>query len=165
MGLIATTTPDMERHEHHGGHDDRDAEVRANIELVERFWETLARRDFEGVGAMMSDDGHYVDVPVKGVEPGAYGPAATTARLTLGLAPLAGYVLHPGTITAAGTSVITEHAETWTWEEGVTVTLPFASVMEVADGKVTRWWDYFDLSTLMNAAPAWWLDHIAGGYQ
>jgi limonene-1,2-epoxide hydrolase len=36
--------------------------------------------------------------------------------------------------------------------------------MEVAGGKVTRWWDYLDLGTLMNAAPQWWLDHIAAGY-
>lgn len=143
----------------------QDEQVQANIELVERFWAALARREFEAVGAMMSADGHYVDVPVKDVEPGARGPIATTARLTLGLAPLADYVLHPGTITASATTVVTEHAETWTWEEGVSVTLPFASVMDVADGEITRWWDYFDLSTLMNAAPAWWLDHIAGGYQ
>ena len=113
----------------------------------------------------MAADGHYVDVPVKDIEPGAHGPAATAARLRLGLEPLAGYVLHDGTITAAGTSVITEHAETWTWDDGSTVTLPFCSVMDVVDGKVTRWWDYFDLSTLMNAAPQPWLDHIASGYQ
>ena len=39
------------------------------------------------------------------------------------------------------------------------------TVMEVRDGKVHRWWDYFDLSTLMNAAPAWWVEHIAKGYK
>ncbi len=142
-------------------HDD----VTANIELVTRFWEALGRRDFAAVGAMMADDGHYVDVPVKHVEIGATGPAATTARLTLGIEPLQHYVLHDGTITAAGDRVITEHAETWTWDDDHSITLPFASVMEVRDGKVARWWDYFDLSTLLNAAPAWWLDRIAGGYQ
>jgi limonene-1,2-epoxide hydrolase len=140
-------------------------DVNANIELVERFWAALGRRDFEAVGAMMADDGHYVDVPVKDVEKGATGPAATTARLRLGIEPLQAYVLHDGTITAAGDRVITEHAETWTWDDEHTATLPFASIMEVRDGKVARWWDYFDLSTLMNAAPGWWLDHIAGGYQ
>ena len=142
-----------------------DEQARANIELVEQFWAALGRRDFDAVGAMMSDNGHYVDVPVKDIETGAYGPELTAKRLRLGIAPLADYELHDGTITASGTSVITEHSETWTWEEGVTVTLPFASVMDVENGKVTRWWDYFDLSTLMNAAPQWWLDHIAGGYR
>lgn len=54
-------------------------------ELVERFWDALNQRDFAAVGAMMSERGHYVDVPVIGVEPGAHGPAQTEARLRLGL--------------------------------------------------------------------------------
>jgi limonene-1,2-epoxide hydrolase len=136
-----------------------------NVALVERFWEALKQRDFDAVGSFMADDGHYVDVPVKDVDEGARGPAETAARLRLGLAPLAGYELHDGNIAASGDFVITEHSETWTWEEGATVTLPFTSVMEVRHGKVDRWWDYLDLSTLMNAAPAWWVEAIAGGYK
>jgi len=27
-----------------------------------------------------------------------------------------------------------------------------------------RWWDYWDLQTLMQAAPAWWIEHIMAGY-
>jgi limonene-1,2-epoxide hydrolase len=137
----------------------------ANTELVTAFWEALGRRDFAAVGAFMADDGQYVDVPVIGIDEGAVGPAATEARLALGIAPLQGYDLHDGTIVAQGDFVITEHAETWTWDDEHSVRLPFTSVMEVRDGKVARWWDYLDLSTLMNAAPAWWVEHIAEGYQ
>lgn len=137
----------------------------SDIELVRAFWAALGARDFDGVGAFMASEGHYVDVPVKDIEPGAYGPAETAARLRLGIAPLAAYIVHDGPIIAADGFVVTEHSETWTWEEGVSVTLPFTSVMQVADGKVTRWWDYFDLGTLMNAAPSWWVDHISGGYK
>jgi hypothetical protein len=43
--------------------------------------------------------------------------------------------------------------------------LPFVSVMELRDGKITRWWDYFNLPTLLDAAPQSWLDHIAQGYR
>lgn len=137
----------------------------ANADLVRRFWKALDARDFDGVAAFMAADGHYVDVPVKDVDEGAYGPAETAARLRLGIEPLAAYVVHDGPIIAADGFVITEHSETWTWEEGMSVTLPFTSVMEVADGQVTRWWDYFDLATLMNAAPPWWVEHISGGYK
>jgi limonene-1,2-epoxide hydrolase len=137
----------------------------ANTELVTAFWGALGRRDFAAVGAFMADDGQYVDVPVIGIDEGAVGPAATEARLALGIAPLQGYDLHDGTIVAQGDFVITEHAETWTWDDEHSVRLPFTSVMEVRDGKVARWWDYLDLSTLMNAAPAWWVEHIAEGYQ
>ena len=139
--------------------------VAANVALVTDFWAALGRRDFAAVGAFMADDGHYVDVPVIGIEEGACGPAETTARLTLGIAPLQAYELHDGPIVASGDLVVTEHRETWTWDDDHTVTLPFTSVMEVRDGKVARWWDYLDLATLTNAAPAWWLDHIAPGYK
>lgn len=139
--------------------------VAANVALVTRFWDALGRRDFEAVGAFMADDGHYVDVPVIGIDDGAYGPAETTARLTLGIAPLQGYELHDGPIVASGDLVVTEHAETWIWDDDHAVRLPFTSVMEVRDGKVARWWDYLDLSTLMSAAPSWWVEHIAPGYK
>ena len=138
---------------------------RANAELVGRFWQKLAVRDFDGCGAMMAPDGHYIDVPVAGLEPGAFGPAETAARLRLGLEPLAGYELHDGPIIAADGMVVTEHSETWTWEPGVSVTLPFTSVMEIRDGLITRWWDYLNLATLLDAAPAWWLEHIAASYK
>jgi limonene-1,2-epoxide hydrolase len=137
----------------------------ANVELVRGFWAALGRRDFDAVGAYMAADGHYVDVAVKDTEPGARGPEQTAARLRLGLDPLHGYELHDGPIVASGGYVVTEHSETWTWEPGVSATLPFTSVMQVSGGKVDRWWDYFDLATLMNAAPQWWLDHVAAGYR
>jgi limonene-1,2-epoxide hydrolase len=136
-----------------------------NIALVESFWDALGRRDFAAVGGFMSEHGHYADVPAIELDPGAYGPGETEARLRLGIEPLQAYVLHDGPIVATGDVVITEHAETWTWEDGISVRLPFASVQEVRNGKVDRWWDYFDLQTLMNAAPAWWLEHIAPGYK
>lgn len=136
-----------------------------NVALVEAFWAALARRDFAAVGAFMAPRGHYVDVPVMEIDEGAFGPAETEARLRLGIEPLAAYVLHDGPIIASGDYVVTEHRETWTWDDSASVTLPFTSVMEVRDGKVERWWDYLDLSTLMNAAPAWWVEHIAPGYK
>jgi hypothetical protein len=33
-------------------------------------------------------------------------------------------------------------------------------MQDVRDGRIVRWWDYWDLATLMNAAPAWWVEHI-----
>lgn len=143
---------------------DADQEA-ANVGTVTAFWAALNRRDFAAVGAMMAPEGHYVDVPVYPGDPGAFGPAETEARLRLGLEPLAGYELHDGPIVASGDMVVTEHAETWTWEEGLSHTLRFTSVMEVRSGKVERWWDYLDFGGLMGDAPQWWLEHIASGYK
>jgi limonene-1,2-epoxide hydrolase len=137
----------------------------ANVALVEAFWAALSRRDFAAVGAMMAPRGHYVDVPIMELDEGAFGPAETEARLRLGIEPLLAYEVHDGIIVASGDHVVTEHSETWTWEEGVSHTLRFTSVQEVRDGQVHRWWDYLDFTGLMGAAPAWWLDHIAPGYK
>ncbi len=134
-----------------------------NKALIERFWGDLARRDFDAVGAYFTPDGHYTDVPAP--EEGAFGPAEVAARLRLGLEPLANYELHDGPIVADGDLVITEHGETWHWESGESVTLPFVSVHEIRDGQIVRWHDYFDLNTLLSAAPEAWITHIMVGYK
>ena len=138
--------------------------VQANRALIERFWDDLFHRDFDAVGAAFSADGHYRDVPAP--EDGAFGPTEVADRLRLGLEPLARYEHVPGwKITAEGDTVMTEHVERWTWDSGETVELPFVSVHQIADGKVIRWWDYWDMSTLMNVAPTAWVEHIMGGYK
>lgn len=136
-----------------------------NTELTERFWGDLFRRDFDAVGAWFTPDGNYRDVPAP--EEGAFGPAEVAARLRLGIEPLAKYEHVPGwKIVAQGDTTMTEHVERWTWQSGETVELPFVSVLVFnGDGQVTRWWDYWDLGTLMNAAPATWVEHIMVGYK
>jgi ketosteroid isomerase-like protein len=139
------------------------SDTAANKALIERFWDDMGKRDFEAVRAYFTDDAHYTDVPAP--EDGARGPDAIEARLRLGIEPLERYVPQPGKMVAEGDMVILEHSEEWYWKTGETVVLPFVSVFELRDGKISRWWDYWDLGTLMNAAPQWWLDHIMGGYQ
>jgi ketosteroid isomerase-like protein len=63
-----------------------------NLELIQRFWETLYRRDFDGVGAFFAADGTYVDVPTP--DAGAVGPRGVAARLRLGLEPIEKQVHH-----------------------------------------------------------------------
>jgi limonene-1,2-epoxide hydrolase len=133
----------------------------ANRQLIEHFWQDLYRRDFDKVGAYFADDGHYRDVPAP--DPGAVGPAAVAARLRLGLEPIHAYYHHIKHIVAEGNLVVTEHAEEWHWHTGEKVVLPFVSVHEVRAGKLVRWWDYWDMSTLMGAAPQWWIEYIMSG--
>jgi limonene-1,2-epoxide hydrolase len=135
-----------------------------NRSVVETLWADLGARDFAAVAARFTPDGHYTDVPAP--EEGAFGPAEIEARLRLGIGPLQAYECHEGTITAEANRVITEHDESWTWDDEHTATLPFVSVMELDDaGAITRWWDYWDMGTLMNAAPEWWVTHIMAGYK
>ncbi len=126
--------------------------------LVETLWERLYAGDYDGVGALFAADGHYRDVPAP--DEGAFGPVAIAARLRLGLEPIQDHVHHLSHIVVEGTSAVTEHAEEWHWHTGESVTLPFVSVMESRDGQLIRWWDYWDLQTLLGSAPSWWIDHI-----
>jgi ketosteroid isomerase-like protein len=135
----------------------------SNRDLVERFWATLYKRDYDGVGAFFAPDGEYTDVcsPADDV---AVGPAQIAARIKLGFEKLSGINHEVRLIAVDGDTVITEHAETWEWPTGENVTLPFVSVQEIRGGKIVRWHDYWDMATLMNAAPAWWVEHIMVGY-
>ena len=94
-----------------------------------------------------------------------FGPAEIVARLRLGIEPLEGYVEHRRSLVVTEDMAITEHGEEWRWHTGEEVVLPFVSVMELRDGRILRWWDYWDLGTLMAAAPAWWVEHIMVGYK
>lgn len=143
--------------------DQKNERDQDNKQLVVDFWATLYRRDFDGVGAFFAADGEYTDVPSP-ADDVARGPEQIVARLKLGWEKLSGISHDIALIVADGGTVVTEHAEHWEWPTGESVTLPFVSVQQFRDGKIVRWWDYWDMSTLMNAAPAWWVEHIMQGY-
>ncbi len=131
---------------------------------VEAFWATLYARDWEALGAFFDEESEYTDVPSP-PDDVAHGPTLIVARLRLGLERIDSYEHHLRLMVVDSSTVVTEHAETWRWNTGEEVTLPFVSVQELVGGTIRRWWDYWDLSTLMNAAPAWWIEHVAQGYQ
>jgi limonene-1,2-epoxide hydrolase len=140
------------------------SDIAVNRTVIERFWNDLGRRDFDAVRGYFVAESHYTDVPAP--EDGARGPDAIVARLRLGIEPLERYEPQPGNMLAEGDMVIFEHSEAWYWGSGEHVVLPFVSVFDLRDdGVILRWWDYWDLSTLMNAAPQWWIEHIMQGYQ
>ena len=134
-----------------------------NRQVIERFWPTLYARDWVALQEFFTDDGEYTDVPSPAADV-ARGPAQIVARLELGLGPLEAIHHHLRVMVAEGDVVMTEHAEEWHWPTGEKVTLPFVSVHELRDGRIARWWDYWDMQTLLGAAPAWWVEHIMQGY-
>jgi limonene-1,2-epoxide hydrolase len=129
------------------------------VALVQRFWHTLyVERDLDAIGAMFADDGFYEDVPVD--DGGARGPKQIAARLRIGFEPVAGFDHEIQRIVVDGDTVVTEHAETWHFDDENSVRLPFVSVQEIHDGKFTLWRDYSNINTLLDDAPAWWITHI-----
>lgn len=134
-----------------------------NKDTIRAFWSTLYERDWAGIGQFFGPTSEYTDVPSP-PDDVARGPDLIVARLRLGLERLSDYQHDLRLIVAEGDTVVTEHSETWHWHTGEHVTLPFVSVQEMRDDVIFRWWDYWDMQTLMNAAPDWWIEHIMGGY-
>jgi len=132
--------------------------------IVERFWETMYRKDWDALGGFFADDAEYTDVPTPDDDV-AVGPEMITARLELGLGPVEEMIHHPRHAIAEGDVVMTEHAEEWRFHTGEVAVVKFVSVHEFRDDKIVRWWDYPDLDALLSNAPKWWLDHIMAGYE
>jgi limonene-1,2-epoxide hydrolase len=128
--------------------------------VVAAFWEALYARDWPRIRSFFGPDSIYFDVPT-GPSSAGKGPESIEARLRLGLEGLSGYKHTPGVVVAEGEFVVTEHAETWHWPSGESVTLPFVSVQRVVDDRIVLWKDYWDYQTLMNAAPQAWHDRLA----
>jgi limonene-1,2-epoxide hydrolase len=126
------------------------------------FWDALYARDWDRVRSFFGPESIYLDVPT-GPGAAARGPEDIEKRLRLGLESLAGYDHGPAAVVTDGRIVMTEHTEMWEWPTGETVTLPFVSVQHVDGGTITLWKDYWDLGTLMGAAPPDWMDQLTGG--
>ena len=126
------------------------------------FWDALYARDWDRVAGFFGPDSIYLDVPT-GPGAAARGPGDIVKRLRLGLEDLAGYDHGPATVVAEGGTVVTEHTEMWEWPTGERATLPFVSVQRVEDETITLWKDYWDLGTLMGAAPDGWMEQLMGG--
>ena len=131
----------------------------AEVEVVEAMWAAVYDRDWARLAGFLTDESIYYDVPT-GPTTAARGPEGIIARLRLGLDELVGYSHVPGAVAATGETVMVEHAETWTWATGETVTLPFVTVHRVVDGKVLVWKDYWNYETLRSGAPADWEERL-----
>jgi len=130
-----------------------------NRATTRQLWQHLYERDWDAVGRLFAEDGLYQDVPTPDM--GAVGPEAITRRLRIGHEPVDRHEHLIERIVAEGNCVITEHREDWYFHTGEVVKLPFTSIHEYDDqGRIRLWRDYWDLSTLMNNAPAWWLEQI-----
>jgi len=135
-----------------------------NRRTIEQFWEDMYAGRWDAFTAHFTDDATYTDAPTPGDE-FARGPAEILARLRLAFDPLASMGDERGLMVADGHVVVTEHVEIWKWTTGEEMRLPVASVHELTDGRISRWIDYWDMQTLVNAAPQAWFEHVLQGYQ
>jgi ketosteroid isomerase-like protein len=135
-----------------------------NRRLIEAFWIDLYRQDFAALGERFDPNGEYTDIVTPGDDV-ARGPAEITARLRLAFDKLSKLYDEPRHLVAGDHVVMTEHIEHWEWPTGETMALDVASVHEIRDGKIIRWWDYWDMNVLTAAAPQWWFEHVLRGWR
>jgi ketosteroid isomerase-like protein len=129
-----------------------------NKAVVRKLWSTLYTRDWDALERLFSEDAFYEDVPTP--DPGARGAKNIVTRLRIGLDPIERFEHHEHRIVAEGDSVILEHTEVWHFHTGEVMKNPFVTVHEVKNGKITLWRDYWDVATMMNAVPKWWVEQI-----
>lgn len=133
-----------------------------NKALVRRFWDDLYAHRFTDLAAYFTDDAEYDDVPIPAAR--VVGPAAIVRKLDIGLGRVPRHVHHLHRLVAEGDTVITEHTEDWCFAEDHVVPLPFVSVQVIRDGKIALWRDYSNMATLLEGAPAWWLEHVMSAW-
>jgi ketosteroid isomerase-like protein len=136
-----------------------EAALAENKRSVERLWQALYRKDWDGVAACLAEDCRYEDVPTP--DPGARGPANVVRRLRIGLDHVERFEHHFHRMVAEGDTVVFEHTEVWHFASGEVMRNPFVTIHELAGGKIRLWRDYWDLNTLMAAVPKWWIEAIA----
>ena len=149
-----------------GSPQQRNDQQDRNKQAAARFWDALYAHDWDAVGSVFTAEANYMDVGTGESGGGAHGSDQIVARLRLGLEPVQSHSHEPGLVVAEGSVVITEHLEVWSFHTGEVIRHPFTSVMEFdGAGMITRWWDYSNLSNLLDNAPAWWIEHIAAGWR
>ena len=129
-------------------------------EPVVHLWRALAKRDWQAVKTVVSDDCILLDVPL-GPTLAARGPDDIVKRLKGGLENenLANWTNHDVLLLTNGVDVMYEHLVTYTSTNGEVTNNPIVSVHKVSDGKISLWKDYWDFNTIANAA--WFQSSLA----
>lgn len=112
------------------------------MEVVRRFCEAFSGGDVDQVLSFFTEDAVYHNMPMTPV----MGKAAIRAVLEAFMRPaeeMEFRILH---MAANGPIVFTERVDRFIMG-GKEVLLPVAGVMEVKEGKIAAWRDYFDLAT------------------
>jgi limonene-1,2-epoxide hydrolase len=112
-----------------------------DIALVESFFAAFRRLDIDGAMALMSDDIVYQNVPF----PADRGKVAVARTLRVFGRFFTGFDVQIHHIAARDGVVLTERLDTLTGPL-LFLDLPVCGTLEVRDGRITVWRDYFDLA-------------------
>ncbi len=133
--------------------------IEENKKTVETMWAALSDMNWETLKSCLSDDIHYEDVPTD--DPGARGPENVVKRLAIAFNQLTDHQHTIHHLVADNDVVFLDHTEVWTFKTGEKATNQFATLHEMKDGKISKWSDYWDVSSFVGQFPDWFLREMA----
>ncbi len=116
---------------------------RSPMQVVERFLALLCAKDVDGASDLLAEDVEYVNVGL----PAVHGRERVRRllRVTLGR-PGAGFEVYTHTISANGSSVLTERTDVLVFRR-LRIQFWVCGRFDVRDGQVVLWRDYFSLTS------------------
>ena len=99
--------------------------------------------------SFFAEDATYHNVPLEAVT-GRSAIMATFAQFMSMGGQVDVEIVH---LVAKGPIVMNERVDHFTTDDGTTISLPMMGVIEVNNGLITAWRDYFDLSQFMSQLP------------
>ena len=125
----------------------------SSLETVQRFiaafmkaWPTA---DATTLGSFFEEDAAYHNGPLEPV----IGRTAILATFAQFMSMGGSVDVHIVNMMAEGGIVMTERVDHFTRDDGRTISLPVMGVIEVHDGVIAAWRDYFDLGEFTSQGP------------
>lgn len=123
-----------------------------SIAVVQALWDAIYSLDFDAAVELFTDDGSYHDLPLP-TDP-TVGKDAIRRKLEFmvqgGVERMTCEVQH---MVARDDVVLCERSETWHFPSGATPSLRVMCTVELRDGKIARWREYWNQAELMDGMP------------
>jgi limonene-1,2-epoxide hydrolase len=131
-----------------------------NTDIVEGFFEAIYDLDFDRALEFMTDDASYHDLPVP-TDP-TVGKEAIRRKLDFmiagGVTSMDYEIRH---LLGRDDVVLVERSETWHFPSGANATLRVMCAIELDDGRIKAWREYWNGEELMSQMPPEFFEGIA----
>lgn len=131
-----------------------------NVAIVEAFFAAIYALDFDGALELMTDDASYHDLPLP-TDPtiGKAGIRKKLDYMTAGGVTSMDYEIRH--ILGAGDVVLVERSETWHFPSGAQPRLRVMCAIELIDGRIAAWREYWNGDELMSQMPPEFFEGVA----
>lgn len=119
------------------------------IDVVQEFLAAMERLDYDAALPLVADECEYVNGPL----PTVRGPEGVRSILEPFFAGTSENELRVRTLAVLGETVFVERLDRHHFPNGW-AELPVVGVLEVRDGRITAWREYFDLRTIEEGVAA-----------